>query len=103
MVGTPFQFLRAPLLTAGLCRMDSSDVTKKKLARFYAAIQKNPANTIARGQVPNNPPLTPGQISIIHSQYPKSQFANTNNLYPCGNSTLCSTIYAPREYYNATN
>lgn len=83
--------------------MDSSDVTKKKLARFYAAIQKNPANTIARGQVPNNPPLTPGQISIIHSQYPKSEFANTNNLYPCGTSTLCSTVYAPREYYNATN
>jgi hypothetical protein len=99
MVGTPFQFLRAPLLTAGLCRMDSSDVTKKKLARFYAAIQ----NTPARGQVPNNPPLTPGQISIIHSQYPKSEFANTNNLYPCGTSTLCSTVYAPREYYNATN
>jgi hypothetical protein len=83
--------------------MDSSDVTKKKLARFYAAIQKNPANTIAQGQAPNNPPLTPGQISIIHSQYPKSQFANTNNLYPCGTSTLCSTVYAPREYYNATN
>ena len=95
MVGTPFQFLRTCL-----CRMDSSDVTKKKLARFYAAIQKDPANTIARGQ---GLPLTPGQISIIHSQYPKSEFANTNNLYPCGTSTLCSTVYAPREYYNATN
>lgn len=82
--------------------MDSSDVTKKKLARFYAAIQKDPANTIARGQVPNDPPLTPGQISIIRSQYPKSEFARRNNLYPCG-SNLCSTIYAPREYYNATN
>lgn len=102
-MGNRFQFLEGAALLRGLCRMDASDVTKKKLARFYAAIQKNPANTIAQGQVPNNPPLTPGQISIIHSQYPKSQFARTNNLYPCGTSTLCSTVYAPREYYNATN
>ena len=79
--------------------MDSSDVTKKKLARFYATIQKDPGNTIMKGKGPR---LTPAEISIIHSQYPKSEFANTNNLYPCG-SNLCSTIYAPREYYNATN
>ena len=83
--------------------MDASDITKKKLARFLAGIQKNPANAIATGQTPNNPPLTPGQISIIHSQYPKSEFANLNNLYPCGLSTLCSTVYAPKEYYNSTN
>jgi len=75
--------------------MDASDVTKKKLARMYASIQKVP--TV------NNAPLTPSQISVIHSQYPKSQFAASNNLYPCGLSTLCSTVYAPNEYYNATN
>ena len=83
--------------------MDSSDVTKKKLARFYAGIQKDPVYTTPRCQAPNTPRLTPGEISIIRSQYPKSEFANTNNLYPCGTSTLCSTVYAPREYYNATN
>lgn len=83
--------------------MDASDITKKKLARILAGIQKNPANAVAKGQTPNNPPLTPGQISVIHSQYPKSEFANLNNLYPCGLSTLCSTVYAPKEYYNSTN
>ena len=79
--------------------MDASDLMKKKQARFLAAIQKNPV--IA--QTPNTPPLTPGQIANIKSQYPKSEFANLNNLYPCGLATLCSTVYAPREYYNSTN
>ena len=76
--------------------MDASIITKKKQARIFAAIQKNHENTIARAQ-------TPGQISMIKSQYPKSEFAFLNNLYPCGLATLCSTIYAPKEYYNSTN
>jgi hypothetical protein len=82
--------------------MDASDITRKKQARFLAAIKVSPSNAIQFGQVPNNPPLTPGQNSIISSQYPKSDFANTNAIYPCG-SNLCSTIYTSKYYYNSTN
>ncbi len=83
--------------------MDSSDITKKKLGRMLAAIQNRPGNAITFGQTPNNPPLTPSQRSFITSQYPRTDFANTNNIYPCGTSTLCSTIYTSNYYYNATN
>ena len=83
--------------------MDSSDITKKKIGRVLASIQKNPENAILKGQTPNNPPLTPDQRSFITSQYPSSEFANTNNIYPCGTGTLCSTIYTSNYYYNATN
>jgi len=83
--------------------MDASDVMRKKQARFLAAIQKYPAIVIAQGQVPNNPPLTPGQRVVIDSQYPKTDFAYANNIYPCGTGTSCSTIYTAQYYYNATN
>lgn len=79
--------------------MDASDITRKKHAKILAAIQKNPTAVIQGGQVPNNPPLTPGQISEISSQYPKSEFSYKNNIYPCGISTLCSTIYTS-QFYN---
>lgn len=83
--------------------MDASDIIRKKQARVLASIQKDPANAIAVGQTPNNPPLTPDQRTFIASQYPKTEFANINNVYPCGTSTLCSTIYSEYYYYNATN
>lgn len=83
--------------------MDASDVLKKKLARMLADIEKNPAATTSKGQVPNNPPLTPDQKTMILQQYPKTEFANTNNLYPCGTGILCSTIYTADYYYNSTN
>ncbi len=83
--------------------MDASDVLKKKLARMYATIENSPANAIARGQTPNNPPLTPDQKTFILSQYPRSDFSSTNQIYPCGTSTICSTIYNAKYYYNATN
>ena len=84
----------------GVYRMDASDFLRKKMARHLASIQKNPENTIARGQVPNNPPLTPGQRTIISSQYPKSEFAFANNIYPCG-PILCSTIQTNHNYYTS--
>ena len=83
--------------------MDASDVMRKKQARFLAAIQKNPTNTVTQGQVPNNPPLTPGEIAVIESQYPKTDFSYANNIYPCGTAGLCSTIYTAKYYYNSTN
>jgi hypothetical protein len=84
--------------------MDASDVLRKKQARVLAYIQQNPTATTSKGQVPNNPPLTPSQISEIKSQYPASQFAFNNSLFPCGTqSTLCSTIYTSQVYYNSTN
>jgi hypothetical protein len=83
--------------------MDASDVLKKKLARMLADIEKNPTATTTKGQVPNNPPLTPSQKTMILQQYPKTDFANTNNIYPCGTATLCSTIYTADYYYNSTN
>jgi len=83
--------------------MDASDITRKKQARFLASIQKTPANAIAFGQVPNNPPLTPSQKTEVISQYPRTDFSYSNNIYPCGTSTLCSTIYTADYYYNATN
>lgn len=84
-------------------RMDASDVLKKKLARMYASIERSPANAIAKGQTPNAPPLTPDQKTMILQQYPRTEFASTNQIYPCGTSTLCSTIYNSNYYYNATN
>ena len=83
--------------------MDSSDILRKKLGRMFATIQNSPSNTITSGQVPNNPPLTPDQRTFIASQYPRSDFANANNIYPCGTSTICSTILTSKYYYNATN
>jgi len=83
--------------------MDASDITRKKHARTLAEIQKNPSQTVLLGQVPNKPPLTPGQITEIASQYPKSDFSYANNIYPCGTSTICSTIYTAKYYYNSTN
>ena len=84
--------------------MDAGDVIRKKLARVYATIQNSPQATTSKGQVPNNPPLTPDQIATIKSQYPTSDFAFTNNIYPCGaQSTICSTIYTAKYYYNNTN
>jgi hypothetical protein len=80
--------------------MDASDITRKKMARILANIQISPSNAINYGQVPNNPPLTPDNRAFIQSQYPKTDFAYLNNLYPC-NSTICSTIYATPAYaYN---
>jgi hypothetical protein len=81
--------------------MDASDIIRKKLARTYAYIQQNPAATTSKGQVPNNPPLTPGQRIEVLSQYPASEFANTNNIFPCGTSTICSTIYTAKAYYTS--
>ena len=78
--------------------MDASDIIRKKHAKILAAIQKDPSAVIQGGQVPNNPPLTPGQISEISSQYPKSEFSRINNIYPCGTAILCSTIYKPAFY-----
>ena len=84
--------------------MDASDILKKKQARVLAYIQQNPSATTSKGQVPNNPPLTPDQITTIKSQYPQSDFAFANSLFPCGTqSTLCSTIYTKTAYYNSTN
>jgi hypothetical protein len=83
--------------------MDASDVLRKKLARMYASVANSPQATITKGQVPNNPPLTPDQIATIKSQYPASDFAFANNIYPCGTSTICSTIYTAKYYYNNTN
>jgi len=94
-------------------RMDASDIIRKKHAQVLAKIQKDPAQTVASGQVPNNPPLTPGQNAEIISQYPPSEFANTNNIYPSGYTIgtdgrktyannvgiICSTIYTPQNYY----
>jgi hypothetical protein len=82
--------------------MDSSDVTKKKMGRFLASIQQNPSTVILYGQVPNNPPLTPDNLTFIKQQYPQSEFANTNNLYPCS-TILCSTIYPVGQYMNFSN
>ena len=77
--------------------MDASDITKKKLARIIAA-------SALSGATVSKSPITPDQRTTIQAQYPKSQFAALNNLYPCGGiSTLCSTVYAPNEYYNGTN
>jgi hypothetical protein len=83
--------------------MDASYILKQKQARMLAAIQNDPRASVQKGQVPNNPPLTPDQRAEILQAYPKSQFANTNNIYPCGTSTLCSTIYTAQYYYNSTN
>ena len=89
--------------------MDSSDITRKKMGRVFAGIKLSPANTINKGQVPNNPPLTPSDNTFIASQYPKTKFALNNNLFPCG-SNLYSTIYTTgiyatgtSYYYNNTN
>lgn len=81
--------------------MDASDILRKKQARTFAFIQQNPSATVLKGQVPNNPPLTPGQLTEIKSQYPSSEFANTNNIYPCGTAVLCSTIYSKNDYYTS--
>jgi hypothetical protein len=81
--------------------MDASDIIRKKLARSYAHIQQNPLATTSKGQVPNNPPLTPGQRVEVISQYPASEFASTFQIFPCGISTLCSTIYNPKAYYTS--
>ena len=78
--------------------MDASDVTRKKMARMLASIQINPSNAVTYGQTPNNPPLTPMNKVFIESQYPATDFANINKLYPCG-TTICSTIY-PTTTYN---
>jgi hypothetical protein len=93
--------------------MDASDILRKKQARVLAYIQQNPTATTSKGQVPNNPPLTPSQISEIKSQYPASDFANTNGLFPCPpkdvsgagpfDGIICSTIYTTKYYYNSTN
>ncbi len=80
--------------------MDASDLIRKKQARVLAAIQQNPANAIQYGQTPNNPPLTPNQVVEIKSQYPKSEFAFLNGIYPCS-TILCSTIYSGQYYYNS--
>jgi len=78
--------------------MDASDITKKKIARVIAAAALSGAPANAKTS------LTPDQRTTIQAQYPKSQFAALNSLYPCGGiSTLCSTVYAPNEYYNNTN
>ena len=89
--------------------MDASDIIRKKHAQVLAKIQKDPAQTIAKGQVPNNPPLTPGQITEISSQYPASEFARLNNIYPnytigadgkkVYTGVICSTIYTSQNYY----
>jgi hypothetical protein len=81
--------------------MDASDIIRKKLARTYAYIQQNPAATTSKGQVPNNPPLTPSQRIEVLSQYPASEFASTFQIFPCGTSTICSTIYTAKAYYTS--
>jgi hypothetical protein len=100
--------------------MDAGDRIRAIQARMLAGIQQQPAATIHAGQVPNNPPLTPDQLTTIKGNYPSTDFANLNNIYPCGTSTICSTIYTQTyavtstmnltgtttfrgQYYNATN
>ena len=80
--------------------MDASDLIRKKQARVLASIQQNSANAIQYGQTPNNPPLTPSQKVEILSQYPRSEFAFLNKIYPCS-TILCSTIYSGQYYYNS--
>jgi hypothetical protein len=100
--------------------MDAGDRIRAIQAREFAKIKRSPANAIAVGQVPNNPPLTPDQLATIKANYPATDFANLNNIYPCGTSTICSTIYTQTyavtstmtlpgttvmrgQYYNSTN
>jgi len=81
--------------------MDASDITRKKMARILANIQSvrviNSSNGVQFGQSAINPSLTPSDNTFIASQYPKTDFAFLNNMYPC-NSTMCSTIYASNSY-----
>ena len=74
--------------------MDASDLIRKKQARYLASVHKNGEN------VGQNTPLTPGDLTTVRSQYPKSQFAFANNIYPCG-PILCSTIYTNQNYYSS--
>lgn len=100
--------------------MDAGDRIRAIQARELAKIKQSPANAIQYGQVPNAPPLTPDQLATIKANYPATDFANLNNIYPCGTSTICSTIYTQTyavtstmslvgttlfrgQYYNATN
>jgi hypothetical protein len=72
------------------------------MGRLLASIEQNPSNAISYGQVPNNPPLTPDSKTFIKQQYPQTDFAFANNLYPCG-TVLCSTIYPASQYMNFSN
>ena len=63
--------------------MDASDITRKKIAKALATIKLNLVST-----GPNNPPLTPGQLTEITASYPKTPAAGEGNLFPCG-TVLC--------------